>query len=141
MPGRKVEDGPPLVSSTSLVALTTRTASAINARRPPSLLVLETILADSRILTDSNIDPALFNIDEETDRLLLSSDSGTPAYSVESFVKHYSRINVVRYDHTKRVGGIVNGLEDDIRDLIRGNSRDKLTYYKYRYGKTLNYSY
>jgi hypothetical protein len=32
---------------------------AINARRPPSLLVLETILADSRILTDSNIDPAL----------------------------------------------------------------------------------
>lgn len=72
---------------------------------------------------------------------MLGGDSGTPAYSVESFVKHYSRINVVRYDHTKRVGGIVNGLEDNTRDLIRGNSRDELTYHKYRYGKTLNYSY
>ncbi|KAJ5522257.1 hypothetical protein N7527_006372 [Penicillium freii] len=172
---------------TSLVALAARSASAINARRSsPSV----TVPTDSRIPTDPNIDPALFDndlleqtsvpaadinllqttlfladepgeatepgqighndcttIDEEADRLLLGGDGGTNADSAESFIKHYSQINVVRSEghgySVKWAAYLANKSKDDTIDSIamRGNSRDDPTPYMHRCEKTPNCSY
>ncbi|OQE16250.1 hypothetical protein PENFLA_c028G03204 [Penicillium flavigenum] len=173
---------------TSLVALTARTASAINARRSPSPSV--SVPTGSRIQTNSDIDPALFDndlleqtrvsaadinllqttlfpadepgeatepgqighndstaIDEEADRLLLGGDGGTNADSAETFVEHYSRINVVRCEirsfAVKWAAYLANKPKDDPIGFhsMRGNSRDDLTPYMYRCEKTPNCSY